>query len=288
VKKLDPVRTLLGAGVCALLYWVILNLIISPIGFFLGRMAAITLSTLFAALISGGLAIAIFESRSLLDIGLNWHRGASRNLLIGMALGIGGAILVILFPLATGMAHFEALDKVAKADVSWRAGVFLPFLLFCGAAGEEIAFRGFALQYLMRGYGNWAAICGMGALFGALHALNPGASTLGVVNTAGFGILFGLALVRTHDLWLPIGIHFGWNATLPWLGVELSGLTIRVTRYQLVWTTGNLWSGGAYGPEASPLASAILVILFVLVWRIPVRRGSTFLLDAESDPELLA
>jgi len=115
-----------------------------------------------------------------------------------------------------------------------------------------------------------------------MHANNPGATTLAVVNTAGFGVLFGAALLRTHDLWLPIGIHFGWNATLPFLGVGLSGLTIKVTDYELVWKAGNLWSGGSYGPEASLLASAVLVILFLAVWKIPFRKGRAYLLDSES------
>jgi membrane protease YdiL (CAAX protease family) len=277
VKRPDRVRALLAAGVCALLYWVTLNLIVSPIAFIAGRMVAVTLSTLLAGSISGALAMAIFESRKLTDIGLAWHNGAGRNVLLGIVLAAAGALLTVLPGLAVGMAHFETIPN---ADVSARAAFFTPLLLLCGAAGEEIAFRGFALQYLMRAWGAWAGICGIGALFGALHALNPSASTLGVLNTAGFGVLFGYALLRTHDLWLPIGLHFGWNATLPFLGVELSGLTIRVTRYRLIWTSGELWSGGAYGPEASLLATGVLVILFLAVWRMPVHRGSTYLLDS--------
>ena len=126
----------------------------------------------------------------------------------------------------------------------------------------------------MRGYGAWASVLGIGIFFGLLHGFNPGATTLSTVNTAGFGILFGFALLRSHDLWLPLGIHFGWNATLPFLGVALSGFTIRVTEYQLVWKAGDLWSGGAYGPEASLLASFVLLVLFAVVWKMPVRKGT--------------
>ena len=169
------------------------------------------------------------------------------------------------------------------AGVTLRAGIFTVALLFCGAAGEEIAFRGFPLQMLMRGYGSWASIAGMGVLFGLMHHFNPGSTTLSTVNTAGFGVLFGFALLRSHDLWLPIGIHFGWNAALPFLGVPLSGFTIRVTEYQLVWKAGVLWSGGTYGPEASLLASLRLLAMTVAVWRMPVRKGWAWLLDAAQD-----
>lgn len=273
----DPIQPILGAGLCMFLYYVTLVLVTPAVTFLGGQLVAITVTTLAAGCIWSALGMAIFESRGLADLGLNWHDGAVRNLILGTALGAGGAVLAIIPPELAGLAHFE---RIAGADVSLRGAFFAPFLLLCGAAGEEIAFRGFALQYLMRGYGAWAGILGMGALFGLMHAGNPGATTLGIVNTAGFGVLFGAALLRTHDLWLPIGLHFGWNATLPFLGVGLSGLTIRVTDYELVWNAGNLWSGGSYGPEASLLASAVLVILFVVLWKIPVRRDRAYLLDS--------
>jgi len=246
---------------------------------FVGRgMAAQTIPPLIAASLMGALAMAIFESRSLTDLGLHWRGDAWRNLLVGAATGAGGAILLIAIPVVTGVAHFELLRNT---DTSWRADVFTLFLLFCGAAGEEMAFRGFPLQFLIRGYGAWVSVLGVGALFGLLHGFNPGATPLALANTAGFGVLFGFALLRSHDLWLPIGLHFGWNAALPFLGVELSGFTIQVVGYRLVWKAGNLLSGGAYGPEASLLATVVLLVLFAVVRKIPVRREVAYLLDAD-------
>ena len=280
MQRRDPIRPVAAAATCAFMYWVLLNVLIPPVRFLGGEMTAITVAQLLAASIAAALAMAIFESRSLADLGLDWREGAGRNLATGLLLGIGGAALVVIPPLVTGMAHFESLPE---ADISWRAAGFTPLLLFCGAAGEEIAFRGFTLQSLMRGYGAWAAILVMGAIFGLMHSQNPGSTALSVANTAAFGVLFGASLLRAHDLWLPIGIHFGWNATLPFLGVGLSGLTIRITRYQLVWTAGELWSGGRYGPENSLLASIVLIVLFVAVWKVPVSKGRAYLLESPPD-----
>jgi uncharacterized protein len=254
--------------------------IVATIANFLGRgMVALTIPPLVAASVVGALMMAIFESRGLTDLGLFWKDGAGRNCITGIALGAGGAMILILPQVAFGMAHFE----VTKSGFSVGPAVFTLALLFCGAAGEEIAFRGFPLQFLMRGYGAWPAIIGVGILFGLLHGYNPGATPLALANTAGFGILFGFALLRSHDLWLPIGFHFGWNATLPFLGVELSGFTIQVVGYRLVWKAGDLWSGGAYGPEASLLATGVLIILFAVTLKVPVRRGVAYLLDGESE-----
>ena len=276
--KPDPIRPLLGAGLFAFGYYILLNLI-ATVASFLGRdMVAQTIPPLIAASLLGALAMAIFESRSLSDLGLHWHEGSGKNLLLGIAVGAGGAAILILPAILFGLAHFEG---VSGTGFSIRTAVFTLALLFCGAAGEEIAFRGFPLQFLIRGYGAWISIIGIGALFGLLHSFNPAATPLSIANTAGFGVLFGFALIRTHDLWLPIGIHFGWNATLPFLGVELSGFTIQVTGYRLVWKVGDLWSGGNYGPEASLLATVVLAVLAAIVWKLPVARGTAYLLDPE-------
>jgi len=108
---------------------------------------------------------------------------------------------------------------------------------------------------------------------------------LGVINTAGFGILFGFALLRTHDLWLPIGIHSAGTPHYPG-----SGWTQWTYNQSDKVSTGmDDWKPlerRRLRTRSESFASAILVILFVLVWRIPVRRGSTYLLDAEPDPNL--
>jgi membrane protease YdiL (CAAX protease family) len=55
--------------------------------------------------------------------------------------------------------------------------------------------------------------------------------------------------IRTRQLWLPIGLHAGWNIFqrslgFPVSGYELSGLLdINVSGPKL-------WTGGAFGPEA--------------------------------------
>lgn len=276
----DPLRPIIGAGTCFLLYRVLLYFLV-PVGEALGgRMIALTVPPLVAAGVSAALAMAIFESRRLGDIGLAWVAGTTRNFITGILLGIVAASLSVLPAVALGFAHFQ---RSSGADVSASGALFTPILLFCGSLGEEIAFRGFSLQYLMRGYGRWAAILATAALFGLLHAGNPDATTLSTINTVGFGIVFAVAVLRSRDLWLPAGIHFAWNTVLPFLGVGLSGLTIKVTAYEVVWNAGSFWSGGQYGPEASIVTSMIIVLLLVAVWKVPVTPGSAYLV-AESQP----
>lgn len=276
----DPLRPIIGAGTCFLLYRVLLFFLV-PVGEALGgRMIALTVPPLVAAGVSTALAMAIFESRRLGDVGLAWIDGTFRNFITGICLGVASASLAVLPAVALGFAHFQ---RSPNADVSASGALFTPILLFCGALGEEIAFRGFSLQYLMRGYGRWTAILATAGLFGLLHAANDYATTLSTINTVGFGIVLAVAVLRSRDLWLPAGIHFAWNTVLPFLGVGLSGLTIKVTAYEVVWNAGNFWSGGKYGPEASGVTSVIILLLLAAIWKAPVTPGSAYLV-AESQP----
>ena len=58
---------------------------------------------------------------------------------------------------------------------------------------------------------------------------------------------------------------------------------MRVTGYELAWTSGELWSGGGYGPEASVVTSAILVLLLIGLSRIRVHRQTVYLLDRKKE-----
>lgn len=239
-------------------------------------LAVIVITGLSASLVANWLSMRIYEQRGLVDVGLPWNGLSARNLGYGIAGGMGAATLVLSLPLAAGAARIHAIPG---GGTSFGTVVFLTIALLAGAAGEEILFRGYGFQVLVKAVGPAAAILPVGVLFGLMHAGNPNASRLGLANTVGFGILFGYAFLRSRDIWLPIGLHFGWNLTLPLFGVNVSGLRIGMTGYVMEWTAGSLWSGGDYGPEASILTSAVFCILFIYLWKAPIRRQASPLLD---------
>jgi uncharacterized protein len=242
-----------------------------------GFLVGITGADLLGALAVNWLAVQVCtDGMRLADLGLWWNRCSADNLAFGIFGGIGAACLVLGPPLLFGAAHIAATPgERPPLDTIFFVGL----MLAAGAAGEEICFRGYAFQVLLANYGAFATIIPVGVIFALLHAGNPNASNLGLVNTAGFGILFGYAYWRSRDLWLPIGLHFGWNFTLPLFGTNVSGLRMKVTGYEMSWSAGTLWSGGDYGPEASLLTSAVLFALFAYLWKAPIRRQISRLTD---------
>ena len=233
-----------------------------------GVVVAGTIGLFATGLTANLLTMRIFDRRPLADAGLGTGHGAGWNFALGILLSGGTAALMLLAPLAEGTGH---LDRRAAGGFSWLSLLFYLTALIFGAAGEELIFRGYAFQLLIQKIGPFATVLPAGVVFGFAHAMNPHATGLAVFNTVLWGILLGFAFLRSHDLWLPIGLHYGWNAVLPLFGVNLSGLTIEVTRYGYRWDLSALWSGGAYGPEGGLLCTIFVILLFLALTKVPVR-----------------
>ena len=226
------------------------------------------------------LTMRIFDRRPLSDIGLGITSASNRNLGLGILYGAGAATFMLLAPLLAGTGH---LDLRQGSQVSWATVGFYLLTLLVAAIGEELIFRGYAFQLLVEKIGPFATVLPVGILFGLAHAFNPNASNLGIMNTVIWGVLLGFAFLRSRDLWLPIGLHFGWNAVLPLFGLNLSGLTIEVTRYVYRWDIAPIWSGGDYGPEGELLATIFCIGLFYALAKAPVQPQTAMVAPTVND-----
>jgi membrane protease YdiL (CAAX protease family) len=266
---------LLRVGVFALIaalgYYFVFPLIIA----FLGAPVLVisTLGTFAAAAVANTLALRIYERGNLSDIGLGWTAASRRNLSVGILGGIGSALVVVLLPLVTRLADFE---PVPNERLRWPSLLFVSILLLFGAVGEEMLFRGYGFQVLVKGMGPFATVLPVAVLFGLAHSQNLNFGPLALFNTILWGVVLGYAYLRSGDLWLPIGLHFGWNWALPMLGANLSGFTMDVTGYAMHWELagkiGGLLSGGAYGPEGGLLTTVVAIGLFFYVAKAPVQQ----------------
>jgi hypothetical protein len=233
-----------------------------------GAVVAGTIGLFLTGVFANLLTMRIFDRRPFADIGLHANGPSLSNFFLGIGLGGGSAALMLIAPLLAGTGH---LVSRSGSSFNWPSLIFYLAALLFAAAGEEMIFRGYAFQLLVEKMGPFATVLPVGVIFGLAHASNPHATPLAVLNTILWGILLGYAFLRSRDLWLPIGLHYGWNAVLPLFGVNLSGLTIDVTRYFYRWDLTPLWSGGDYGPEGGLLTTIFAVALFFAITRSPVR-----------------
>jgi membrane protease YdiL (CAAX protease family) len=182
---------------------------------------------------------------------LPWN-SAARDL----ALGTLGAFA--LFSLIVGIAALAG----AYFIVGWGGmSNWLMLLLTAGVSAgfvEELIFRGILFRWIEEFGGSWAALAITSALFGLAHIGNDNATWFSSTTIAiEAGVMLGGAYMLTRSLWLPIGLHFGWNVTqgllwdVPVSGNDVDGLVdARLTGDPLI-------SGGAFGLEASVIALVV-------------------------------
>ena len=185
----------------------------------------------------------------------------------GIAVGVGlfGIVFAVLG--AAGVAHWHGMS--AHFDV-------IPVLAasIVAAIGEELAFRGAVFRVLEDSLGTlWALLLSV-AIFGLLHALNPGATVLSTVAIAlEAGILLGAAYAVTRNLWFAIGLHLGWNFTEGGIfGVSVSGFSAGKGVFAVALSGPTLLTGGKFGPEASIVAILVCLTMALVLITLTVRR----------------
>lgn len=194
----------------------------------------------------------------------------------GMAARLGQGALIGI-GLITGAVGIMAL----LASVSLRWGP--PFALTSATVVpvivapilEELLFRGIIFRLVEEIYGTVVALAASALLFGFAHIANPNASVLAASFIAiEAGVLLGMAYVATRSLWLPIGLHFGWNFTEG----DVFGLADSGNSVPGIFATSvhgdPLITGGAFGPEASVITPVLAIAAAAIFYRVAQQRGS--------------
>jgi Predicted protease of the Abi (CAAX) family len=219
-----------------------------------------------AALGAGYLCTRFLEGLPWRSLGLTFHTGWFRDLVIGFAVGFGS--LVIAVAIASRGLRFSITPAGLMPTVRSLIGSLV--LLFAAALAEEAMFRGYGLQTLSRAKLAWLGVLLTSVPFGLAHLSNPNVvPVVTFANTALAGIWLAAAYLRTRSLWLPLGVHWSWNWALGWFfGLPISGINLVSTPLLRGEELGPKWlTGGTYGIEGGVACTIALTLVTVFLWR---------------------
>lgn len=212
------------------------------------------------------LARRFLDRRSIESLGLRLGRRSLVDLAAGVLITFLQMGLIYLVMSALGWLTFEGFAWQFDPIGIVIRNTLLFFAIFVLVAwNEELLSRGYHLQTIASGLNLFWGVVLSSVVFGLLHLGNPGAnlnSTLGIFLA---GLFFAYAYIRTRQLWLPIGMHLGWNFFEGvGFGFPVSGLDIYpLTRIQV--HGPELWTGGAFGPEAGLIVIPALAVGVLLI-----------------------
>lgn len=183
---------------------------------------------------------------------------------IARGAGVGAAVIVLSFLVlwATGTVQSFTFNP----DLSIRLVIVWFGIFLIVAFVEEVMIRGYFLHIFMERYTPLASVGITSLLFGSMHFLNPSFGWIGFVNILLAGLLMGLIFFVRQTIWLPLGVHFGWNfvqGTV--LGFHVSGIEgDAIFRHNL--QGDSLLSGGEFGLEGSLITTGVCLGVIILVF----------------------
>ena len=241
-----------------------------------------------SATLAAYLSRKYIDKESLTSLGLKFNKLAILDVIIGIVVGaliMTGMYFTLLY---TGQIEFEGFswwmendgnnENLSATGILIMLGMILQFGVV--AWWEEIAFRGIILQNISKGLGlKWGVILST-IIFGGIHFGNPDATILSTFLIMLTTLQLVYAYLKTSQLWLPIGLHLGWNffqASI--FGFASSGHTSPTMLSQN--HIGADWlSGGDFGAENSiliiPFTLASLLLINWWVGKTRIHKENTF------------
>jgi membrane protease YdiL (CAAX protease family) len=241
------------------------------------------------------LCLRFLEQLRLRALGLAFHQGWFRDVCKGLAMAAAMMAATAALEMISGGLRLAVNPTLRAAPGKTIAGLLAALGLFAlAAAFEELIYRGYAFQTLLRGVPAAVPILLLSVLFAWGHWDNPNRSFFSTINTALAGVWLSLAYLRTRSLWFPIGLHFGWNWVMGAVfGVPVSGLLIPREPLLRASIGGPLWwTGGDYGSEGGAAATLVYIVACFLLWRAKWLRVSpemetAFAENAQVEPEAI-
>jgi len=222
---------------------------------------------LFAVTLSVYLARKYFDRRTFVSLGLKWDSRALRDGVVGILIA---ALLMALVYLLESAAGWLTVNSFAWETLSLSQVIFgivaMAFTYVIVSWSEELLSRGYWLQNISAGMNLFWGVLISSLLFALSHLANPNWSWLAIVNLTAGGVFLAFAYLRTRQLWLPIGIHIGWNFFQgPIFGFPVSGTDSFILINHKV-NGPELITGGVFGPEAGLIILPIIALGAALVY----------------------
>lgn len=205
------------------------------------------------------------EKRKALELSaVDWFRESGMGFLVSMSL----VVIIVLILYSFGYFEFIGFNPNKRVALDFVVRFAM------GAFIEELFFRLIVFRLTEELLGSWIALIIQVVFFGFAHQANENATFVTSLSLIAVGgIFYTAAFMYTRRIWLPLGIHMGWNYcqsgifSMPNSGTQYEGLIIaKVQGPQAI-------TGGSFGIEASFIAILLCLIVGIVLIMMAFKGG---------------
>lgn len=219
------------------------------------------------------------DHRPIRDFGFHLNRRWWEDFGFGLFLGAVLMAFIYVVEVAAGWVTVTGTMQSKLPGVGfWDALIASLIAFICVGIYEEMFSRGYQLRNLAEGLNFKSsnprtafliAYLLSSSIFGILHLGNPNATLVSTVNLIIAGLFLGLGYVLTGELAIPIGLHITWNFFQGNVfGFPVSGGSSGVSFIAIQQGGPDVWTGGAFGPEAGLIGLLAIVLgsILTVLW----------------------
>jgi membrane protease YdiL (CAAX protease family) len=208
--------------------------------------------------------LRLIDKKRFKDAGVVGLKKGARHL--GFGLILGAVSMTVIFAVLLLTKNISLTNSFIQPNFSWSTLSGLILFILVGFE-EEFFSRGYCMMVLQQTGKRWVMVFVSALIFSLLHVGNSNVKIFGLVNIFLVGVLFAYMVIKTNNIWMAIGYHITWNYFqgnifgFPVSGMESNGL------FGIEVLKDNLLTGGAFGPEAGILTTAVILIGLLVVSR---------------------
>jgi membrane protease YdiL (CAAX protease family) len=205
------------------------------------------------------------DRRPFVSLGFG-RRHAAKDLGLGLLIGLAMMASCIGLFWLFGWAEWHTAGSFGTEAVALAT-----LAMFINTITQEVLVRGYVQQTLQERFGRLGGVLASALFFLALHVGVIKNQPLPAISLFAAGVLLGTAYAVSGNLWLPIGLHFGWNLLQgPVLGQAVSGQALDAGGQLLHVAGPAIMTGGKFGVEGGLIGIAVTMLatpLLLLMYR---------------------
>jgi hypothetical protein len=143
---------------------------------------------------------------------LEWRRSTPALVCGGLVLALLLKYVAVCLGLGLGVYTARAPETAAAAVMSFVSTLPLALVVtFVPSLAEDLLTRGFLYRATRIAWTPWVFVVVSAVVYLMNHAYRLGTEPATWVMLFCFGLAYATAVVRTGNLWLAVGLHWGWN-----------------------------------------------------------------------------
>jgi membrane protease YdiL (CAAX protease family) len=214
-----------------------------------------------------------FDKISATSLVFNLDRKAIKNIIICFSISLLVSAVIIWSLISFKVISFTQIPDVPHTVYFYTMIFWLLLFVIIDVCGEELVLRGYLQQTLARGIGLFPSIIITALVFVFLKNMSfKNVNIIECINLMLMSIALSLAMFKSASIWVPCGLHIGWDLLQTLAGTKGFDYHISSIFYSISENPG-IFYNKIYGMDGSISGLLGWLIIIPIIYFLPLGKS---------------